>query len=98
MSSGNLIGLADDLGMVRAQIAELKNREAKLRATIIEAGERVLEDDLFRATLIEQTRKTIDWKAVAEKLNPTRQLIRAHTTEQTVQQVKTSSRRGNDAS
>jgi hypothetical protein len=93
----NFKGLADDLGLVRAQMADLKVREEKIRAAIIATGEPIIEADLFRAVLITQNRTQIDWQAIAKKLKPSRQLIKAYTERKEVIQIKTSSRQGDVA-
>lgn len=87
-------GLADELGAVRAQMADLKDREREIRNTLIEAGVKTLEDDIFRALVVESIRTMIDWKAVAAKLKPSHQLVTAHTTEKEVISVRVSARRG----
>lgn len=87
-------GLADELGLIRAQLADLKNREREIRETMIEAGVDVLEDETFRALVVESMRTMIDWKAIAAKLKPSRQLVTAHTTEKEVISIRVSARRG----
>ena len=87
-------GLADELGAIRAQQADLKDREREIRATLIESGIEVLEDDIFRALVVESMRTMIDWKAVAAKLKPSHQLVTAHTTEKEVVSIRVSARRG----
>ena len=69
---------ADDLGTIRAQLAILKEQETALRETLIAHGVDVIEGDLFRANVVESHRKVIDWKKIAEKLEPSRQLVKAH--------------------
>ena len=87
-------GLADELGALRAQMADLKDREREIRDMLIEAGVKALEDDTFRALVVESIRTMIDWKSVAAKLRPSRQLIRAHTTEKEVISIRVNARRG----
>lgn len=87
-------GLADELGAVRAQMADLKDREREIRNTLIEAGVKTLEDDIFRALVVESMRTMIDWKAIAAKLKPSHQLVTAHTTEKDVISIRVSARRG----
>lgn len=87
-------GLADELGTIRAQMADLKDREREIRDTLIEAGIKQLEDKNFRALVIESMRTMIDWKAVAAKLKPSHQLVTAHTTEREVISIRVSARRG----
>lgn len=90
----DLIGLADELGEIRAQLADLKDREGEIRKTFISAGVKALEDENFRAVVVESLRTMIDWKAVAAKLRPSRQLVTAHTTEKEVISIRVSARRG----
>ncbi len=87
-------GLADELGTIRAQMADLKDREREIRNTLIEAGVKTLEDDTFRALVVESMRTLIDWKAIAAKLEPSRQLVTAHTEEKEVIPIRVSARRG----
>ena len=87
-------GLADELGAIRAQQADLKDREREIRNTLIESGIEVFEDDIFRALVVESLRTTIDWKSVAAKLKPSRQLVTSHTSEKEVISIRVSARRG----
>jgi hypothetical protein len=87
-------GLADELGFIRAQMADLKDREKDIRDIMIEAGVKTLEDDTFRALVVESIRTMIDWKQVAAKLKPSRQLVTAHTTEKEVISIRVNARRG----
>lgn len=89
-----LEGLADELGEIRAQLADLKNREAEIRDIFINAKVDTLEDEIFRAKVVHSMRTSIDWKAVAAKLEPSRQLVTAHTTEKEVVSIRVNARRG----
>jgi hypothetical protein len=75
-------------------MADLKDREREIRDTLIAAGVKALEDDTFRALVVESIRTMIDWKAVAAKLSPSRQLVTAHTTEKEVISIRVNARRG----
>lgn len=90
----DLVGLADELGNIRAQLADLKDREGQIRNTFIKAGIKALEDEQFRAVVVESMRTQIDWRTIAEKLEPSRQLMTAHTTEKEVISIRVSARRG----
>ena len=87
-------GLADELGSIRAQQADLKDREREIRNTLIESGIEVFEDDIFRALVVQSLRTTIDWKSVAAKLKPSRQLVTSHTSDKEVISIRVSARRG----
>lgn len=94
MAKRNLRKLADELGTIRAEMADLKNREREIRDTFIEADVHAIEGDEFRAVVVESLRTLIDWKAVAAKMQPSRQLVTAHTQEKEVVSVRVSARRG----
>jgi hypothetical protein len=89
-----LVGLADELGNIRAEMADLKNREEAIREIFINAKVDSLEDEIFRAKVVHSMRTSIDWKAVAAKLEPSRQLVTAHTSEKEVISIRVNARRG----
>ena len=84
------MNVVDQLGGIQAQIAELRKIEKELKGHIFDQGS--CEGDLFKATVIEAERRTVDWKAVAQKLNPSHQLVRAHSKTTTVCTVKVTAR------
>lgn len=72
--------LADKLGIIAAQLATLQAEYDARKAELIAAGVDVVEGALFRATVSHvEPAPRIDWKAIAERLEPSRQLITAHT-------------------
>lgn len=77
MSKSNLTSTIDALGALKAQLAELQRQEKELRDVLIENGPGAYEGELFRVTVSESERETLDMEAVREKLSP--QFIRAHT-------------------
>lgn len=78
----NIQVLADELGFIKSQIADLKEKEELLKTKLIEAGQPVVEGSLFRAAVsLVAGRTIVDWEAVALKFEPSRQLITAHTKE-----------------
>lgn len=90
----NVTGLADELGIIRAKMADLKDREVEIREVMIAAGISAFEDKKFRAVVVESLRTLIDWKSVAAKLEPSHQLVSAHTTQKEVTSIRVSARRG----
>ena len=70
---------ADRLGAIKAQLAEIKKIEDALKAELTALGVGSYEGDMFRATVSITEKVTVDWKAVCEKLEPSRQLVTAHT-------------------
>lgn len=74
-------GIVDRLAAVKADIASLKAEEAQLKQLLIDSDESVIEGTEHRAALSWMVgRPVIDWRAIAEHFNPSRQLVRANTT------------------
>lgn len=72
----------DQLGFIRAQIADLQAIEKQLKETIESADMPKIEGRLYKAAVIHSAgRISIDWKAIAEHFSPSRQLIAAHTSQ-----------------
>jgi len=76
----NLNSLADEAGVLKTQEAAIKARYAEIKDTLIEAGAEHLIGEAFEAKLVESNVARTDWKAIAKKLDPSKQLITAHTT------------------
>ena len=72
--------VVDQLADVNAEIARLDAIAKELKATLVGSCETKIEGVFHKAVIsyIGPSEK-VDWKAVAEKLNPSRQLIAAHT-------------------
>ena len=70
----------DELAAIRAEIAELKAREETRRLFLIAAGITAADGTQHRVTISTTYKVSIDWKTIAERLNPSTQLITAHTT------------------
>jgi len=88
-----LIKASDDLGLVKAQIAELNEEKKALEAIIIKSGVGEIEGDLFRSVHVHATRKQVAWKRIAEKLGASKQLIAGNTSTIEVDSVKVSARK-----
>ena len=72
----------DRLAQVKAQIAALREHEDELKQILIDSGESAIDGTNHRATISDMAGKEIvDWRAIAERFNPSRQLIRANTTQ-----------------
>jgi len=75
-----LAAAVDRLALIKAQIANLKREEDQLKDLLIDSGLESVEGQLHRAALSYCAgRELIDWKTIAAKLVPSRQLIAAHT-------------------
>lgn len=73
--------IADQLGALRAQIRDLQSEQKKLEGYLKSAHITEANGRLFRVAIAyDAERKTVGWKTIAEKLEPSRQLITANTT------------------
>jgi hypothetical protein len=90
--ANNLTSAIDRLGVVKAQLAALKREEDELKAVLVENGPGAYEGDLYRATVSQFDKETLDMDAVREKLSP--QFIRAHTNVTPVTAVRVVARIG----
>lgn len=75
----DLVKLVDELGTIKGQIAALKSVEKDLQEKLVKTGSTEAEGLIFRATVSFSNVESIDWKAIALKLNPSRQLIAGNT-------------------
>lgn len=73
-------GIVDRLAAVNAQIRELKDEAASLRQALIDGDQAFVIGQLHQAAICYCPGKVVtDWQSIARKLNPSRQLIAAHT-------------------
>ena len=86
----------DQLGMLLAQIAELTAKADAIKDAIKDAatagGDKVVEGNLFKATVIEANRRVTDWKAIAKVCNIPEDVIIENTSISAVFSVKTTAR------
>ena len=72
--------VADELGKLRAEIDALKNSAEFLEDLLKQKGVTEAEGTFFRVRISYDVQtKRVNWKDVAAKLNPSRQLVQAHT-------------------
>ena len=77
----DLAEVIDRLGSVKGAIADLQAEEAALKAIITAQPIVAAEGQLYRVAVSSvDSRPVIDWRAIAEKFNPSRQLVTANTT------------------
>ena len=88
----NLSKVIDDLGALRAQIAELTAKEKAIKDSLADLKAGAYEGDVFRLTISDSVRETLDMAAVREKLSP--QFIAAHTNRTDVRTIKVGARTG----
>lgn len=66
LSQRKLENIVDELGLLKAQIAELRETEKLLQAELIGTEQSRIEGKLFQAAIIEAKRQTVDVKALRE--------------------------------
>ena len=84
----DLFALIDHAGAVDAEIKALTKQLDNLKATIKAHGAGDHAGFTFSAKVIDSERVTIDYKTICEKLNPSYQLITAHTSSAIVQSIR----------
>jgi len=62
--------IVDQLGHVKAEAAEIKAREEALKAALVAKGITEAEGVLFRATVSEALRETLDSDKIREEMGP----------------------------
>jgi len=92
MTKTNLTATIDALGALKAQIADLELQEKALKKALADIAPGAYEGELFRLSISQSVRCTLDMDAVREKLSP--QFIAAHTRETEVRTLKVSARNG----
>ena len=93
----NDINTIDTLGTLLAQIADLEAQAAAIKDDLKDAatapgGSKSFEGSLFKATVIESNRSTIDWKRLAADLGITDEQLASYTKTSAVFSVKVTSR------
>lgn len=78
----SVAAISDELGTITAEIKRLTAQKDKLAAQLKDLGAGTYEGAIY-STLVYYTapQAVIDWKAIAQKLNPSHQLVTAHTSE-----------------
>lgn len=87
----------DTLGTLLAQIADLTKQADLIKDGLKDSatapnGSNVFEGDLFKATVVESNRSTIDWKSLSKDLGITDEQLAAYTKTAAVFSVKVTSR------
>jgi hypothetical protein len=86
--------LVDELGAVLSVKADYINRERELKSLLSANGTGAYEGLFYRATVSVAEGLKTNWKAIAERLNASRQLITAHSSLTTTTRVSVKSRQG----
>ena len=87
----------DQLGLLLAQIDELTVKAEKIKKEIKEVatllnGDKVIAGNLFKATVVESNRNTVDYKALCAALGVTSEQLAKYTKITAVYAVKVTSR------
>jgi hypothetical protein len=87
----------DTLGTLLAQIADLEKQANAIKDDLKDSatapgGSKVFEGDLFKATVVESNRSTIDWKQLSADLGISADVLAKYTKTAAVFSVKVTSR------
>lgn len=74
--------IADELGRLKAERDAITARMADLKDDLLSMNAWQGEGEEYKFRLVTQIRKMTDWRTVAGRLRPSRQLITAHTSRQ----------------
>lgn len=93
----NTLNNVDTLGTLLAQIADLTKQADAIKDGLKDSatapnGSNVFEGDMFKATVVESNRSTIDWKSLSKDLGITDEQLAAYTKTAAVFSVKVTSR------
>lgn len=77
----NIAATVDRIGEIDAITGPLLKEREKLAAALKAIGPGRYTGELWSATVAESVRTTVDWKTIAARFEPSRQLITAHTSE-----------------
>lgn len=93
----NDLNTIDTLGALLAQIADLEKQANAIKDDLKDSatapgGSKVFEGDLFKATVVESNRSTIDWKQLSADLGIDAETLAKYTKTAAVFAVKVTSR------
>jgi hypothetical protein len=93
----NDLNTIDTLGTLLAQIADLEKQASAIKDDLKDSatapgGSKVFEGDLFKATVVESNRSTIDWKQLSADLGIDAETLAKYTKTAAVFSVKVTSR------
>jgi hypothetical protein len=72
--------VVDELATIKAQLADLAKREAELKEILVSSGLASIDGTLHKVSISRVSGRIVtDWRTVAEKMGPSRQLVQAHT-------------------
>lgn len=80
MTQTNLSSLIDSFGDIKADAANIEQQIDDLKKALADLEKGNYEGERYRLNVIEANVERVDWKAVAMAMEPSRQLLTAHTT------------------
>jgi hypothetical protein len=84
----DLFALIDHAGALDSEIKALTKQLDTIKTTIKTQGAGDHAGFVFTAKVIDSERETVDYKAICEKLQPSRQLITAHTSHSVITSIR----------
>lgn len=84
----DLFALIDHAGALDSEIKALTKQLETIKNQIKAQGAGDHAGFVFTAKVIDSERETIDYKTICEKLQPSRQLITAHTSHAVIQSIR----------
>jgi hypothetical protein len=90
----NLTTTIDAFGDLKADIAELELKLQGMKDALAELSKGAYEGERYRLNVIDAEVERVDWKAVAAKLEPSHQLVAAHTTKTVQRSYRVGARTG----
>lgn len=84
----DLFALIDHAGALDSEIKALTKQLETIKSQIKAQGAGDHAGFVFTAKVIESERETIDYKTICEKLQPSRQLVTAHTSHSVVTSIR----------
>ena len=77
-NAAHLAKVADDLGLVKAEIAELKKREKGLEKALKDSNESEVDGDYYRVTVSRFEKTSTSWKKIAEKMKASAYMVKTY--------------------
>jgi len=88
----NLSKIIDDLGTLKARIADLETQEKALKQALADLTPGAYEGTAYRLSISDSTRENLDMEAVRAHLS--RQFVQAHTVSKQVRTLRVAARSG----
>jgi hypothetical protein len=84
--------IVDELGLLKAEIADLTEKRADLEQILKDSGKDAIDGKIYRATISRFSQLKVAWQKIAVKLEASRQIIKANSSRTDVVRVNTNTR------